>query len=105
MSASIPVSHSGVKASKSVSQVEHKLDIVLKGMRGNRPVKELCREVGISPASYYHWQHQVIDAARIGLAHPEVENDALKEHFQQLEAEIASLQRQVRILKELCIAD
>ena len=105
MSASIPVSQGRIRATRQLSQVERKLDIVLKGMRGNRPVKELCREVGISPTSYYHWQHQVIDAARIGLAHPEVENDALKEHVQQLEAEIASLQRQVRILKELCVAD
>ena len=105
MSVSIPVSHSRVKATSPVSQVERKLDIVLKGRRGNRPVKDLCREVGISPTSYYHWQHQVIDAARIGLAHPEVENSALKEHVQQLEAQIASLQRQVRVLKELCIAD
>ena len=105
MSASIPVSHNQVKASRSVSQVERKLDIVLKGMRGNRPVKELCRQAGISPTSYYHWQHQIIDAARIGLTHPEVENDALKEHVQQLEAQIAGLQRQVRLLKELCIAD
>ena len=105
MSASIPVSHSRIKATSQVSQVERKLDIVLKGMRGNRPVKELCRQAGISPTSYYHWQHQVIDAARIGLTHPEVENGALKEHVQQLEAQIAGLQRQVRLLKELCIAD
>jgi transposase len=105
MSASIPVSQSRIKATRQVSQVERKLDIVLKGMRGDRPVKELCRQAGISPTSYYHWQHQVIDAARIGLTHPEVENGALKEHVQQLEAEVASLQRQVRVLKELCIAD
>jgi transposase len=105
MSGSIPVSQSRIKATRHLSQVERKLGIVLKGMRGNRPVKELCREAGISPTSYYHWQRQVIDAARIGLAHPEVENDALKEHIQQLEAEIAGLQRQVRVLKELCVAD
>jgi transposase len=105
MSVSIPVSPSRITVTGQASQVERKLDIVLKGMRGNRPVRELCREVGISPTSYYHWQHQVIDAARIGLAHPEVENDALKEHVRQLEAEIVGLQRQVRILKELCVAD
>ena len=105
MSVSIPVSQSGTRVTSQASQVERKLDIMLQGMRGNRPVRELCREVGISPTSYYHWQHQIIDAARIGLAHPEVENDALKEHVRQLEAEIASLQRQVRLLKELCVAD
>jgi len=105
MSASIPVSQGRIRATRRLSQVERKLDIVLKGMRGNRSVKELCRQAGISPTSYYHWQHQVIDAARIGLTHPEVENGALKEHVQHLEAQIAGLQRQVRLLKELCIAD
>ena len=82
-----------------------KLDVVLQGMRKRRPVKELCHEVGISRTSYYHWQHQVIDAARTGLAHPEAENEALKEHIRQLAAENAKLQQQVRILKDLCIAD
>ena len=84
---------------------DRKLDVVLQGMRERRPVKELCHQMGISPTSYYHWQHQVIDAARTGLAHPEVENQALKERIRQLEAENAKLRQQVRILKDLCIAD
>ena len=105
MSVPIPVPQGRITVAGHASQVERKLDIVLQRMRGNRPVRELCREAGISPTSYYHWQHQIIDAARIGLAHPEVENGALKEHVRQLEAEIASLQRQVRLLKELCVAD
>ncbi len=85
--------------------VDRKLDVVLKGMREHRPVKELCHEAGISPTSYYHWQNQVIDAARTGLAHPEAENQALKERIRQLEAENARLTQQVRLLKDLCIAD
>jgi transposase-like protein len=85
--------------------IDRKLDIVLERMRGNRPVRELCREAGISPTSYYQWQHQIIDAARTGLAHPEAENWALKERIRQLEAENAGLQRQVRLLRELAIAD
>jgi transposase-like protein len=84
---------------------DRKLDVVLQGMRKRRPVKELCRQVGISPTSYYHWQHQVIDAARTGLVHPEAENHALKEQIRQLEAENAKLQRQVSLLKDLCTAD
>lgn len=93
------------RAADQTWPVDRKLDVVIKGMRGYRPVRELCREAGISPTSYYHWQHQVIDAARTGLAHPESENDALKEHLRQLEAENASLRKQLRILTELCVQD
>ena len=85
--------------------VERKLNVVLEGMRKNRPVRAICREMGISPTSFYHWQHQVIEAARTGIAHPEYENLALKEQIRELEAENAGLRRQLRVLKELCVAD
>jgi len=106
----MPVSISGSRAArkkmpKQSRQVDRKVEVVLEGLRKHRPVKEICREAGISPTSYYHWQHQVIDAARTGIAHPEYENWALKEHLRELEAENASLRRQVRVLKELCVAD
>ena len=47
MSLPIPVSQGRITATGYASQVERKLDIVLQGMRGNRPVRELCREAGI----------------------------------------------------------
>jgi transposase-like protein len=96
---------SGKEMSKQPSPVDRKLDIVLEGMRKQRSVREICREAGISLTRYYHWQHQVIEAARTGIAHPEYENLALKEHIRQLEAENANLQRQLRVLQELCVAD
>jgi transposase-like protein len=68
-------------------------------------VAEICREVGISPSRYYQWRQQIIDAARAGLAYPEKERRALQERVQRLEAENASLQRQLLILQELCVAD
>lgn len=105
MPASTPDSQGKSKSGSQPWQADRKLAVVMRGMRGHRPVKELCREAGISPTSYYHWQHQVIDAARIGLAHPEAENQALKEHIRQLEADNAILRQQVRILKDLCVAD
>ncbi len=96
---------SGKETSKQSGPVDRKLDIVLEGMRKQRSVREICREAGISLTSYYHWQHQVIEAARTGIAHPEYENLALKEHIRQLEAENANLQRQLRVFQELCVAD
>jgi transposase-like protein len=105
MRASIPGQQTASQTVHPAWSVDRKLDMVFKGMREHRPVRELCREAGISPTSYYHWQHQVMDAARTGLAHPETENEALKNHIRQLEAENASLRRQLCFLKELCVQD
>jgi transposase-like protein len=66
---------------------------------------ELCREAGISPTKYYRWRQEFIDAARMGLAQPADELGALQERIQLLEAENASLQRQVRLLQELSQED
>ena len=96
---------SGQELPQKSWSVERKLNVVLEGMRTKRPVREICREMGISPTSFYHWQHQVIEAARTGIAHPEYENLALKEQIRELEAENAGLRRQLRVLKELCVAD
>jgi transposase-like protein len=105
MQASIPSTNRKSEATNQAYLVDRKLDVVMKGMRSHRPVRELCREVGISPTSYYHWQQQVLDAARTGLAHPASESDALKERIRQLEAENTNLRRQVNILTELCVQD
>jgi len=39
--------------------VEEKLAVVLDGLKG-RPVKEICREYGISDAQYYKWREEAI---------------------------------------------
>jgi transposase-like protein len=85
--------------------VDQKVSLVLEGLRGRRPVSELCREAGISPARYYQWREEFIDAARMGLAHSEAERLALEERVKQLEAENVSLRQRVRIFQELCVAD
>ena len=82
-----------------------KMDLVLEGWLKHRPITELCREVGISPARYYEWRQQFIDAARIGLAHPEAERHSLEERLGQLEVENAVLQRRARVFQELCVVD
>ena len=82
-----------------------KMDLVLEGWLKHRSVRELCREVDISPARYYEWRHQFIQAAQMGLAHPETERRALEERLGQLEAENAILQRRARVFQELCVVD
>jgi len=43
---------------------QQKLEIVLAGLRGDRSVRELCREHGISETLYYGWRDQLLEAAR-----------------------------------------
>ena len=42
---------------------QQKLEIVLAGMRGDRSVREVCREHGISETLYYGWRDQILEAA------------------------------------------
>ena len=46
---------------------EQKLEIVLAGLRSGN-VAEVCRSHQISPALYYSWRDQVLQAARSKLA-------------------------------------
>lgn len=36
--------------------IEHQIITVLKPVEAGRPLKDVCREVVISEASYYHWK-------------------------------------------------
>ena len=93
------------KAAQSSWPAACKMDLVLEGWLKHRPIRELCREVGISPARYYEWRQQFIEAAQMGLAHPEAERRALEERLRQLEVENAVLQRRARVFQELCVVD
>jgi transposase-like protein len=41
---------------------KQKLEIVLVGLRGERPVRDLCREHEISETLYYRWRDQLLEA-------------------------------------------
>ncbi len=94
--------------SKSAVQsdpLDRKVQIVLEGLRGDRPIREICREAGISVAAYYSWRDRFINAGRDGLAHPESERQALEERLRQLEAENAILRVEKDIFQDVCLAD
>jgi len=85
--------------------VDRKVNLVLEGLSGHRPVTELCREAGISPVRFCQWRDQFIDAGRAGLAYTDTDPNTLEERVRQLEAENANLRRQLRVLQELCLAE
>lgn len=45
-----------------------KIEIVLAGMRGERSVKEVCREHAISETLYYGWREKLLEGGREALA-------------------------------------
>ena len=47
---------------------KQKVEIVLAGMRGDRSVKEVCREHEISETLYYSWREKLLQGGREALA-------------------------------------
>jgi len=42
---------------------QQKLEIVLAGLRGDRSVREVCREHAISETLYYGWRDQLLEGS------------------------------------------
>jgi transposase-like protein len=53
---------------------QQKIEIVLAGLRGDRTVKEVCREHEISDALYYGWREKLLEGGREALAGKEERN-------------------------------
>jgi len=47
---------------------QQKIEIVLAGLRGDRSVKELCREHEIAETLYYSWRDKLLEGGRVALA-------------------------------------
>jgi transposase-like protein len=47
---------------------QQKIEIVLGGLRGDRTVKEVCREHEISETLYYSWRDKLLEGGREALA-------------------------------------
>ena len=45
-----------------------KIEIVLAGLRGDRTVKEVCREHAISETLFYGWREKLLEGGREALA-------------------------------------
>ena len=47
---------------------KQKIEIVLAGLRGDRSVKEVCRENAISETLYYGWREKLLEGGHEALA-------------------------------------
>ena len=70
---------------------EFKLATVMKGIRGEKPIAQICRERNITDSLYYKWRDQFRDHA------PEIftRHDQQSQAVSDLEARIADLERMV----------
>ena len=74
---------------------EQKTEIVLAGLRGDRSVREVCREYQIAETLYYQWRERLLDGGKAALANPREktpergELDRLKRRVGQLERALA----------------
>jgi transposase-like protein len=67
---------------------QQKLEIVVAGMRGDRSVRDVCREHAISETLYYGWRDKILEAGREALAGKE---ERTGEH--ELRRKIGELER------------
>jgi transposase-like protein len=67
---------------------KQKIEIVLAGLRGDRSVKEVCREHAISETLYYGWREKLLEGGRDALAGKE---ERLGER--ELRRKVAELER------------
>lgn len=73
---------------------EHQIIAVIKPVEAGRTVKDVCREVGISEATYYNWKSKYggMEASDIKkIKEPEDENRRLKQMFADLSLECRAL--------------
>jgi transposase len=49
---------------------EQKLEIVLAGLRGDRSVRDVCREYEIAETLYYQWRDRLLEGGKTALASP-----------------------------------
>ena len=67
---------------------EQKIAIVLAGLRGDRSVKEVCREHAISETLYYGWREKLLEGGREALAGKEE-----RQGQRELRRRVADLER------------
>ncbi len=67
---------------------QQKLEIVLAGLRGDRSVREVCREHAISETLFYGWRDQLLEAGRERFAGKEERSGE-----RELRRKIAELER------------
>ena len=79
---------------------EEKLAIVMEGLRGSRPVAEICREHKISQTLYYRWRDRFLEGGKKALVNGTGDENAYKAEIERLHKIIGKQAIQIEILKK-----
>ena len=86
---------------------EQKAEIVLAGLRGDRSVRDVCREYQIAETLYDQWRERLLDGGKAALANPrektpeQAEVDRLKRRVGQLERALGRKTYELEVAGEL----
>lgn len=72
---------------------EQKTEIVLAGLRGDRSVRDVCREYEISETLFYQWRDRLLEGGRQALATPRDKLPAANDELVAAKKRIAQLER------------
>jgi transposase len=82
---------------------ETKMVAVLKGLRGESSIADICRKYQISESLYYRWRHKFLEAGGRALASRNGDDPeyAMKSRIAELERIIGKQAVQIEILKKI----
>lgn len=86
---------------------DEKAEIVLAGLRGDRAVRDVCREYEITEASYYQWRDRLLEGGKAALRRPnekrpeDVEIKVLKKRVAHLERALGRKTYELEVAGEL----
>lgn len=72
---------------------EQKIEIVLAGLRGDRAVRDVCREYEISEALFYQWRERLLEVGKTALATPRDKKPPEAAELAEARKKIAQLER------------
>jgi transposase-like protein len=73
---------------------EQKTEIVLAGLRGDRTVRDICREYEIAETLYYQWRDRLLEGGKAALATSrDKANDGREAELRDAKKRIAQLER------------
>jgi transposase len=88
---------------------EQKTEIVLAGLRGDRTVRDICREYEIAETLYYQWRDRLLEGGKAALATSRdrgasaeaAENKELRRKVAQLERALGKKTYELEVAGEL----
>ena len=71
---------------------QQKAEIVLAGIRGDRSVRDVCREYQIAETLYYQWRERLLEGGKAALANPR-DKTAEQVALEELRRKVGQLER------------